>query len=289
MKGFRTWFVLVVSITALAQQPLGLPAKDENVMVAVVSRDGSMLSGGIGTGKRTRNGTIDVELLGWLSKTGEWKSHPCAKDYSKRCVKFAHGYLAKSHTYIVVSAEGKGATIHSAPVTLSECFDYTGTGTYSGAPIATSAVAAGSADFFADSSPALLLNNESSAPTRKALGRLVPKELDSIERLRIFSVRLEGRNLTVVQRNYSDFADRAEHRYAYLFAIGTLSQGSFHILHMKQNTEDEEESLLGTVSLKNGREFLITAVSDPESHSFRIYGIQSGKLTMVYSGGGSSC
>jgi hypothetical protein len=30
-------------------------------------------------------------------------------------------------------------------------------------------------------------------------------------------------------------------------------------------------------------------VSDPESQTFRAYGIRDGRLRLVYSGGGSSC
>jgi hypothetical protein len=61
------------------------------------------------------------------------------------------------------------------------------------------------------------------------------------------------------------------------------------VLHWKENTRDEEERLLGTIRLKRGREFLITVVTDPESHSFRVYGIRGGHLQLIYSGGGSSC
>jgi hypothetical protein len=41
--------------------------------------------------------------------------------------------------------------------------------------------------------------------------------------------------------------------------------------------------------MKSGRDFLITTVSDPESQSFRVYGMVSGRLALIYSGGGSSC
>jgi hypothetical protein len=38
----------------------------------------------------------------------------------------------------------------------------------------------------------------------------------------------------------------------------------FTILHWKENTGDEDESMVGVIRLKNGREFLITSVRDPE-------------------------
>ncbi len=74
-----------------------------------------------------------------------------------------------------------------------------------------------------------------------------------------------------------------------IFAIGALDKGQFRLLHWKQNTSDEDEVMLGTIHLTNGRDFLVTSVTDPEGQWFRVYGIQQGKLAMVYSGGGSSC
>ncbi|MBZ5513687.1 MAG: hypothetical protein LAN62_02360 [Acidobacteriia bacterium] len=94
--------------------------------------------------------------------------------------------------------------------------------------------------------------------------------------------------MVVIQRAYAEIANKPG-RYKLIFAIGTMGGGQFHLLHWKQNTEDEEETLLGRICLKNGREFLITAVSDPESHFFRVYGIRAGRLTLIYTGGGSSC
>jgi hypothetical protein len=49
---------------------------------------------------------------------------------------------------------------------------------------------------------------------------------------------------------------------------------NLNILHWKENAGDEDESLLGIIRLKNGREFLITSVRDPEGQWFRVYGIR---------------
>jgi len=230
-----------------------------------------------------------VEPLGYLTQSGEWKALPCGKDRPKTCPRFAREYLSKPHTYTVVSAEGQGATIQAAPATLSECRDYSGPGTYSGAPIEKSAIAVSSVDFFADSEPVKPLSNQDSAPIRKALGRLVAQKPDSIPWLPVFSLRIEGQDLFVAQGIYSDNAAHSDLRYDYIFAIGTMDQGRFHILHWKKNMEDEEERVVGTIHLKSGRDFLITTVRDPESQWFRVYGFLDGKLKLVYSGGGSSC
>jgi len=258
-------------------------------MVAAVSRDSSMFGGGFDSGIWTGRGTVYVEPLGYLTQTGEWKALPCSKDWPKTCPKFAREYLNKPHTYIVVSADGKGATIQATPTKLDECRYYTGHGTYSGAAIANSAIAASSADFFADSEPLKSLSYQDLASIRMELGKLVPSKLDSTRWIRGFSLRLEGQELFVAQRSYADIAAHANVSYDFIFAIGTMDQGRFHILHWKKNTEDEAERVLGIIHLKNGREYLITTVGDPESEWFRVYGIRDGKVALVYEGGGSSC
>jgi hypothetical protein len=95
-----------------------------------------------------------------------------------------------------------------------------------------------------------------------------------------------GQDLVLVQRNDAEPADKS---FKLIFAIGTADGGQFHLLHWKQNTDDEDEFVLGTVHLTKGRDFLITTVTDPEGQWFRVYGIRQGKLAMLYSGGGSSC
>ena len=281
--------VLAMTLTAFAQQPLPRSSQDADVTLAAVSRDQYMFVGGIGSGKWTGRGTVVVEPLARLTQSGEWKSLPCGPDNQTNCLKFAHEYLSKPRSYTVISADGKGATVRAAPTTLTGCYGFSGTGTYSGAPLANSAIAASSVEFFADSTAPRHLNNEESVAVRKALARLMPTKLDSTKPLRIFALRLESHDMLVIQRTFADIATPEDGPPNFIFAIGTMDQHRFQVLHWKENTEDEEERLLGTIRLKSGREFLITVVSDPESQSFRVYGIRDGQLLLIYSGGGSSC
>jgi len=91
-------------------------------MLAAVSRDQSMLSGGIGSEKLIAKGSAFVEPLARLTLSGEWQSLPCDPNYQSTCPQFEQEYLSKPHTYTVVSADGRGATINAAPTTLSECW-----------------------------------------------------------------------------------------------------------------------------------------------------------------------
>ena len=273
---------------ALAQQSVPAPSQSPDIVLAAVARDQSLLTGGIGPSNRLGQGKVAVEPLVLLSPSGEWKNVPCSSGTGKGCQKFARDYLSKPHSYTVVSTDGKGATIHAAPATLSECYDYVGKGTYSDGPIIDSAIASSSPDIFEDTEPSKNPDKHEVATIRRTLAVLVPKKLDSARRLRFIGVRLEGHDLMVVQRTYADLANPDE-RAQFIFVIGAINQDRFQILHWKKNVVDEEESMLGTIRLKSGREFLITVTSDPESHGYRIYGFRDGKLTMVYSGGGSSC
>jgi hypothetical protein len=293
----RLWSAVLIGITATAvaaQQPGKLPTPTKAIMIAAVSRDEYMLRGENFSRRWTREGTVAVEPLGQLTPSGKWSGLPCSShtpdtaDGPKNCLAFAHQYLSKPHFYTVISDDGNGADVHAAPTTLDECYGYIGTGTYSGAAIRRFAIATSSAKFFAESVPPHLLSQGESVALRKALNVLVPQRLDTTEKLRLFAVRLEGRGIFLIQRSYADIGDNPG-QYELIFAIGTLDGGQFHLLHWKQNTGDEEERILGTIALKNGRQFLVTSVSDPEGQWFRVYGIRAGHLALIYTGGGSSC
>jgi hypothetical protein len=177
---------------------------------------------------------------------------------------------------------------------LSECYDYTTTGDYAGAPIQKTAIAAESTQIFTKGPPASRLSPAEGQPIRRDLEALVPSKLDSTQDLRMYRVQLEGKSFIVVQRAFQDYASNAKYdtgqdAMKLIFVIGEIVKDRFQILHWKENIEDENEQVLGTIHLKSGRDFLITTVSDPASQTFHVYGIRNGKLTLVYSGGGSSC
>lgn len=278
--------LLIAAAASLGQQ--SVPGVEHaEVMLAAVSRDEDLLRGGIGPRKWTGRGTVGVEPLAFVTEAGEWSSIPCSTDNQKSCLKFQREYLSKSHDYTVVGPDGKGATVRSKPTTLSECFDYGGAGTYSGGAIEKSTIAASSTEMFTDSEAAHPVGREDALFIRKLLTALVPKKLDSPDGVRVLSVDLEDKELYVLQRAFEDTPDGG-HRFL-IFGIGVVEPHRLHLLYWKENTADENERVLGTIRLKSGRDFLITVVSDPESHSYHVYGIRDGKLTLIYAGGGSSC
>lgn len=256
-------------------------------MLVAVSRDDSMLAGGISSSEWTGRGTVDVEPIAHLTATGSWIDIPCSSDNQKNCVNFAHHYLSKPHTYTIVSAGGKGVSIHAQPTTLSECFDYSGTGTYSGGIIERSGTAANSTTIFAEPMPVNRLKGEESLAVRSLLAGLVPKKLDSTQGVQVFEVQLEGKSFFVVQRAFSDLPNHE--RRSFIFGFGVVIPHAFDVLYWKKNTEDENERILGTIALKSDREFLISVVNHPEGHFYRVYGIRDDHLALIYSGGGSSC
>jgi hypothetical protein len=249
-----------------------------------------MLVGGISSGKLTGRGTVIVEPIARITAAGQWLSIPCSSGRPTDCKTFEREYLNKPHIYTVVGADGRGAAVHTPPTKLDECYGYTEKGTYSGASVARSTVAASSTDFFAEASPPLLLDSSASSPIHRSLALVVPAELDSTQYLQFFTLELEGLQLVVVQRSFADYVGKPEEdTLKHVFLIGIMSEGHFGILHRMKNVEDEEERVVGVIRLKSGRDFLITTVNDSESQRFRIYGIKDGKLAIAYSGGGSSC
>jgi hypothetical protein len=269
----------------------GLPreAHGGDVMLAAATRDTSMLSGGMGGSDWTNRGTINVVPLALLSSSGEWKSLPCKPGSGDGCRKFEQEYLKEPHDYTVVSADGRGAQVHAQPTALSECFGYSGPASYTGRGVSRSAVAVGTVTPFANPAVPHILNGREATKLLKALGSLIPGRLDSTTGLRIVRVGLGGADVFVAERSFSEDGSSGAERRKLVFFIGVLDGERFQIVYWKQNTEDEQERLLGTIRMKSGREFLVTVVNDPESYSFRAYEYRGGQVTPVYSGGGESC
>lgn len=294
MKGFQMGWLVVSTMLAVAQSQTPAPAPPVRSMVIAVSRDQSVLLGGVGGKDLAKDGTVQVEIMAYVTSTGEWSSHPCAQNYTKQCESFARQYLSKPHRYTVVSADGRGTEVLSMPVTLDECYDYTGVGTYPGASLHGTAIASDAPEFFAEGSAVTQVSPGDAAPIRNALRKFVPSKLDSLLELRLYRVELEGQQFIVAQRAYQDWAsnpkyDTGQGALKMIFGIGKYEAGQFHLLHWKKNVEDLNEQIIGKVRLRSGKEFLITSLSDPESQTFHVYGIRDGKLAIVYAGGGSGC
>jgi hypothetical protein len=294
----RLWLVVLLGVfaTAVAQQPVTQSLPNTKIMIAAVSRDSSIMVGGFPPSKLDDKSTVDWNLLGHLTPSGQWSSGlPCSDDPGKSpaarkgCIEWAHAYQSKPHVYTVISADGYGTVVHVTHAFLSDCYGFGGTGAYSDDAIRKFAIATSSARFFAESAPPHPLSQEESVAVQKALMSLVPKKLGTTHELRLFGVRLEGHKFIVIQRTFSDVGNQQMDNNTLIFAIGTLNRGQFHLLHWKQNTVDEQETMLGTIALKSGREFLITAVTDPEGNWYRVYGFRHGRLTLIYTGGGGSC
>jgi hypothetical protein len=264
-------------------------APPSQVVLAAVARDRGLLKGGIGPGSRTSAGRVVAEPFVRLSETGQFTKLPCQSDETKQCEQFAREYLSKPHIYSIVSPDGYEATVHADAARLSECNDYVGGGTYSGAPLRRSAVAAATGDFFVAAPPLTLLGAKDTAAVGKLLKRVMAEKLTSAKNLQAWSVNLGGHDVVVVQRAYEDVQDQDSQRGSLVFTIGELERLRFHVLHWKRNTDDEEERVLGTIKLQSGQDFLVSVVSHPEGHFYRIYSFQQNQLKVVYQGGGSSC
>lgn len=294
-----TLFVIfaVGAFNLVAQSPNQIPTiQPPDVMVVGVAHDASVMGGGIGSSSFLAPGKAVVEPIAWLSGSGDWNKIHCDESHPSECKKFDRDYLSKTHDYTVVSSDGNGSKVHVKKMTLDdECFGIGGDGTFDGGPIRYAAVAAESPDIFTTGPAARRLPESEAEPVRRGLAAAVGNKLDTTKELRVYSVVLENQSLLIIQRAFQDYADKPEYRppdgpnLDLIFAIGLMDRGRFKLLFWKENTGDDNEQILGVVHLKNGRDFLVNAASDPESNHFRIYGIRNGKLALVFEGSGGSC
>jgi hypothetical protein len=304
---------LGVSVMAWAQQPGGRSDHGGDVMVVAVARDTNLSASGTTSGELLKKGKVEVSPLAWLAPTGDWRAIDCDNDHPDACLKFDREYLKKPHTYSVISADGRGATVRVETMKLTpqddpdSCFGYGGDGAYSGASISEATIAASSADFFTAGPLPKRLSEEEAEPVRKALAASYREKLEeavwvdwrtggarfeSTLGLTVSSIRIDGEEFFIVKRDSEEEqTDLNSRKYELepLFAVGRMDQGRFDLLYWQKVDGDENERLLGVIYLKNGRDYIVDTVSDQEGSWFRVYGIQNGKVTLVFEGGGGGC
>jgi hypothetical protein len=282
------WGVLWMSAATLtAQQPNQAGSQPEpKVMVAEVNQPARL------------HGNVYVHPLAWLSADGNWNAIQCDYDHPKECQRFGRDYLSKPHSYTIVSADGLGAQVHVEHMSLNspeDCFSYGGEGTISGAAIRFAGVGASSEEIFRPGPPARRVPGAEADKVRNAYAAVAGDTLDSPKELRVYSIEIEGRQLFVIQRAFEDYSEKPEYKHGNsgssypILTIGTMKDGKFRMLIWKEKDSDEQEEIIGLVHLKNSRDFLIDGVTDPETYSYRIYGIRDGKLALVFKGGGGGC
>lgn len=297
MRTTFTSLAFAAAVLAAGQNLAPAPSVPPDVMVVAVSHDDSVLVGGIGTGRLLPGNTVDVSPLAWISPSGEWKSIACDEDHPAECRRFEDDYLRKPHVYTVVGADGWGARVRVEKMSLDhECFGYGGRGTFAGAPVRYATVAASSESIFTPGEPARRLAGEEAEIVRRAFAEAAGKKLDSTKELRVYAIQLEGKRFLAIERSFQNYGNKPEYSsnnsapLNQVFAIGSMIGTQFKILSWQNQVDyDEDEQILGLIGLRSGRDFLVNTVSDPETQSFRIYGIQDGKLALVYKGGGGGC
>jgi len=313
MKFIRTCVVLCISVVASAQQPAGRSDHGDDVMIVAVAHDTSVYDGGTTFGELMKGRNVDVMPLAWLTPNGDWRKIDCDYDHPNACLKFDREYLKKPHTYSVISADGRGATVRVETMKLTpqddpdSCFGYGGDGTYSGVPIAYATIAASSADLFTAGPLPKRLSEGAAEPIRKALAASYWEKLEeavwvdwrtggarfeSTLDLTVSSIRINGEELFIVKRDSEEERTDLNHRNYELepvFAVGRMDQGRFNLLFWQKVEGDEYERPLGVIYLRNSRTYIVDTVSGPEGSFFRVYGIQNGKVTVVFEGGGGGC
>ncbi len=267
------------------------------VMLTAVSRDVSVLSGGISTGIRTPEGTADVEQIAWITPSGAWRELPCNYHWLTdadlaHCRKFASTYLSRFHRYTIVSPDGYGATVQAPPSKLDNCYAFGGRGVYTGQTVVRTAIAASNPTAFEPSSRLRAVQGTAYPRILAAFAGATPVKLHTLQGIRLYRLSWNGLHLIVAERSFTDFSSSSPSlmpNVKLIFSIGEMRHGKFHILFWKQNTTDDNEQLLGTIRLKSGKQFLVTSINTPQAQFFRAYALRNGIVQMVFSGGGATC
>jgi hypothetical protein len=298
MKSLTLFAALIFSVTGFAQavDQNDTPERTERVMVVAVAHDASIIGGGISSSNFLAPGVASVEPIAWINAEGNWIRIDCTEGKPAACKKFDRTYLSQPHDYSVISADGQGTTVHVKRMDLDqECFGMGGRGKFSAGAIRSAAVAAESADLFSAGAPAHRLTESDAAPMRKALANAVGRKLDTTKELRVCSVNIEGHDLLIFQRAFQDWSSkpactgRNSLDFEEVFALGSMDNGKFQILHWKENTQDDNEQILGVIHLRGGHDFLVSTSSNPEGNDYRVYGYRNGKLLIIFRGGGGGC
>ncbi len=278
----RFWSCLLCAFSAASLAQTANPAStplNTDVMVVAVARESTVLEGGISCCRLNSPGQVNVEPIAWITPSGEWKKILCDDSHAKECKAFNLEYLKKPHAYTVISADGRGALVQVEQMNLAtfddpdSCFGYGGIGAFSGASISFAAVAAESNEFFTVGESAHRLPESKAKPVRAALIAALGDHLASFEELRVYQLQLEKRSFFVIQRALQDYGNKTgydPHKPGFekgkgdnmrsVFIIGTMKNGRF--MKISGGIDEGNELILGTIHLKNGRDFLITSVND---------------------------
>ena len=302
MKSFTLAAAFISSTIGFAQlaastgKPADTSPGSDRVMIVAVAHDASLIGGGISSSNFLLPGIAGVEPIAWITAEGNWIQLDCTEAKSQACEKFDRTYLSQPHDYSVISSDGHGTTVHVQRMELDqECFGMSGRGKFSAGAIRSGAVAAETSDLFSVGAPAHRLPESDAAPKLKALAQAVGSKLDSTEEIRVYAVNLDGHDLLIFQRAYQDWANKPKYappdapQFEFVFAFGTMDGSKLRILQWKENTGDDNEQILGVIHLRGGRDFLVSASSNPEGNEYRVYGYSGGNLVIVFHGGGGEC
>lgn len=280
---------------------------EQGVMLVAVSRQDALLTDGISSGRLLGPGELDVEPLARLTAEGRWLALPCvsaapnpASDLvvgagdsylpGSACQQFVQGYLSQIRSYTLVSSYGFGLNLTAYPLHPAACINLEGQGSYDGSSMPYSAVAASSTSQFLPAPRFLRLEGEAYQAMLRRFSAVAPIPVAKMQGVRLYALSLGGQTFVVIERSFTDFSSTAPSVLAnvpFVFGIGRLVGGRFHLLFWKKNLEQENEQLIGNVRLKNGQDFLVTSVNTSEAQFFRVYGLREARLQIVFEGGGS--
>jgi hypothetical protein len=275
--------LVLTSLPGVAQTVSPKTAQPQSTVIVALTRWKGLFGGGLMDDEYPTlpAGQLDMQVIGRLTPSGEWKKMPRNTDNPKLMAGFKN-YIAHTHTYTVVSAENHGEQIHSKPARWGECEDYSMDGVYVGQEFSKTAIAADAGDALVATPPLHRLTGKEVLAAQTALKALPKHKLHHVQRLELFSVVIGDRSFLILARGYQPGHPDYD-QYTALFAIGELINGAFHsVIWDNAKNNDEQEYPVGVIQDKAGHIYLIDTVTTPETQYFRVYGLRDGKLVVVF-------
>ncbi len=287
----RIAFVIVAlsgASTALSITPPHQPHKREILMVAL-SRDTSLLSGGLETPHNLAGNKVQIGIVGMLTPDGKIRNVLCDSDNQSECSTIESHYLSRRTRYQTISLS-QSEVVTTIPTKLSDCYETSAVGTLQMSNVQTALAATNTSVFGLVKAVDEATSKERQVLQIRASELIVRKDaslpvplLDRFEKVRLNSkseVLLVAEGSILTGKNYSMF-----------FGIWRKMAGNYRLLLSNTDSGFEEpENYIGTIRLKRETsDYIVTSSRDPEGYRFNIYALHRDHLVKVFQGGGGGC
>ena len=283
-------FVLALSSasTALSVTPPHQTHKRE-ILIVAVSRDASLLTGGIEGPSNLAGNKVQLGIVGMLKPDGKIRKVLCDSDDQSECSAIESRYLSRPTTYRTISLS-RGRVVTSIPTKVSDCYETSGMGTLRLRNVQT-ALGATDTSAFGLVNAVGKVTSEQRRLLQVAASELIARQSASLPVLslnRFESVRLDGKSEVLLIAEGSSLAEKS---YSMFFGVWRTMAGNYQLLLSNVASGFEEpENYIGTIRLRReSSDYIVTSTRNSEGYRFNMYALRHDHLVRVFQGGGGGC